>query len=128
MAVTIIGVYSVPASTDVSLVEVGVDRPPSQVDVGSFTQEDPNVDQSTWQVPYDERYLSLDGAREIGERWSTGWEPQPDVEEPSTTRVVFFMHFLDPNFALITPDGKVALPARQSPPQRLAFVDYEPPD
>ena len=128
MSVKVIGVYSIAGNKDVALVEVDVDRPPSKVDVGKFTQEQPKEDRANWQVPYDERYLSADGTKEIGERWSVGWEPQPGVAEPSTTRLVFFFHFLDSRRALITPDGEVTLPSREHLPKRLAFVEYEPPD
>jgi hypothetical protein len=128
VSVNVIGVYSIPRNKDVALVEVDVDRPPSKVDVGKFTQEEPKEDRANWQVPYDERYLSADGTREIGERCSVGWDPQPGVTEPSTTRLVFFFHFLDSRRALITPDGEVTLPSREQAPKRLAFVEYEPPD
>lgn len=128
MAINVLGVYTVPSSPDAHLVEVTVDRAPSGVDVGAFTQEDPNSDRANWQVPYDERYLDETGTREIGERWSMGWNPQPGVDEPATTRIVFFFHFLDPKRPLLTPDGEVTLPPPRSLPDRLAFVEYEPPD
>ena len=69
--VKIVGVYTVSENPDVALVEVEIDRPPSSVDVGEFTQEESNVDRASWQVPYDERYLSIDGTRErlaVGDR------------------------------------------------------------
>ena len=128
VSVTVIGVYNVPDTEDVALVEVDVDRSPSGVDVGTFTQEDPGVDQANWQVPYDERYLNADGTREIGERWATGWDPQPGVVEPATTRLVFFFHFLDSSRPLKSPDGDIPLPAPSSMPARLSFVEYEAPD
>jgi hypothetical protein len=128
VSVGVVGVYKVPGSEDVALVEVEVDRPPSNVDVGKFTQEEPGIDQANWQVPYDERYLNADGTGEIGERWSMGWEPQPGVIEPATTRLVFFFHFLDSSRPLKSPDGDVPLPALSSLPARLTFVEYEPPD
>ncbi len=128
VTVKIVGVYSVPGSGDVSLVEVDVDRPPSSVDIAKFTQEEPDVDRANWQVPYDERYLSGDGTREIGERWAMGWHPQPGVDEPPTTRLVFYFHFLDAHRPLITPDGEAPLPNPEPPPDRLSFVEYEPPD
>ena len=128
MSVSVIGVYTVPDHEDVALVEVGVDRRPSMVDVGQFTQQDPGVDQANWQVPYDERYLNSDGTHEIGERWAIGWDPQPGVVEPATTRLVFFFHFLDSSRPLIGPDGEVRLPTPMAMPARLAFVEYEQPD
>lgn len=127
MSVKIVGVYTVRKHKDASLVEVEVDRPPSKVDVGKFTQEEKGADRDNWQVPYDERYLSADGTREIGERWES-WKPKPGTKEPATTRLVFFFHFLDSRRPLITPDGNTALPAPTPPPARLAFVKYEPPD
>ena len=134
MAARIVGVYSIPGHADVALVEVEVDRPPSEVNVGEFTQEssigplkrlvagllsghDPK-DRANWQAPYDERYLSADGTREM----------QPSDEVPLTTRLVFFFHFLDTRREFITPDGAVAVPPVQQLPARLAFVEYEPPD
>jgi len=128
VSVSVIGVYKVPDHEDVALVEVAVDKPPSAVDVGEFTQQDPGVDRANWQVPYDERYLNGDGTREIGERWAIGWDPQPGVVEPATTRMVFFFHFLDPSRPMTGPDGDVRLPAPTAIPPRLAFVEYEPPD
>jgi len=127
MAVEVLGVYAVPGHPDVALIEVTIDRPPSGVDVGGFTQEDPGTDRGNWQVPYDERYLDADGTREIGERWGS-WTLKPGSEEPPTTRLVFFFHFLDSGRPLLTPDGDVALPPTQALPSRLAFVEYEPPD
>ena len=127
MTTRLIGVYEVPNNPDVSLIEVEVDRSPSRVDVGGFTQEDPGQDRSSWQVPYDERYLDESGSHEIGERW-LGWTPEPGADEPAGTRLVFFFHFLDMTRPLMTPDGDTALPSRTSMPSRLGFVDYEPPD
>jgi hypothetical protein len=128
MTVRVVGVYPFPESPDVDLIEVEIDRPPSRVDVGGFTQEEANVDRANWQVPYDERYLSLDGTREIGQRWSMGWKPQSGIAEPPTTRLVFFFHFLDTDRMLGTPDGAVALTLREVLPERLTFLEYEPPD
>jgi hypothetical protein len=93
VSVRIVGVYPFPESPGVDLIEVEIDRPPSSVDVGGFTQEESNVDRANWQVPYDERYLSLDGTRDIGQRWAMGWKPRPGIDEPSTTRVIFFFIF-----------------------------------
>jgi hypothetical protein len=128
MAVSIVGVYPVPRNPDVDLVEIEIDRPPSKVDLDKFTQEDQNVDRSSWQVPYDERFLNSDGTDEISERWAVGWSARPGVKEARTTRLVFFFHFLDAKRPLVTPDGKVALPSRTKRPSRLAFLKYEPPD
>ena len=127
MAVEVVGVYSVPDNPDVSLIELTVDAPPSTVDVGGFTQQDPNEERANWQVPYDERYLNTEGTGEIGERWAS-WSTQPDVEEPSTTRLVFFFHFLDSQRPLLTPNGEISLPSIQAMPERLSFVEYETPD
>lgn len=128
MAVEVVGVYEVPDNPDASLVEVTSDRSPSGIDLTGFTQEVPNVDRAEWQVPYDERYLNEDGTEEIGERWAMGWKPQPGVQEPETSRLTFFMHFLDPERPLITPDGEASLPERSAVPGRLAFIEYESPD
>ncbi len=128
MSIRVIGLYEVPGNPDVDLVEVEADRAPSNVDLGAFTQEQAGVDRANWQVPYDERYLNLDGTREIGTHWAMGWRPQAGQDEPATTRVVFFLHLLDSTRALSTPDGDVSLPKRQALPERLGFVDYEPVD
>jgi hypothetical protein len=127
VSTTIVGVYKVPRRKDVALVEVVVNRAPSKVDVGKFTQAERGVDQADWQVPYDERYLNVDGTKEIGERWES-WHRKPGVKEPTTARIVFFFHFLDSHRPFITPDGEAALPPQTSLPARLAFVTYEPPD
>ena len=128
MAIEVVGVYEVPNNPDASLVEVRADRPPSGIDVTGFTQEVPNVDRAEWQAPYDERYLNSEGTLEIGERWAMGWKPQRDVREPATSRLTFFMHNLDRNRPLITPDGQASLPDRVPIPERLAFIEYESPD
>jgi hypothetical protein len=131
VAVEVVGAYTVPDNPDVCLIELTIDAPPSTVDVGGFTQEDPRLDPSSWQVPYDERYLSQDGTREIGERWERWIDTlrhSAKQDEPSTTRMVFFFHFLDSNRPLSTPEGEVSLPSIQTMPERLSFVEYEPPD
>ena len=91
MSVAIIGVYPFPESPDVDLIEVEIDRPPSSVDVAAFTQEEPDVDRANWQVPYDERYLSLDGTREIGQRWAMGWNPLVSTSPPRRDSYSFFI-------------------------------------
>ncbi|HEY9288896.1 MAG TPA: hypothetical protein VIT43_12830 [Candidatus Dormibacteraeota bacterium] len=119
--VEVIGLHPVPGYDDAYMLEVTVQRAPASFDVGLFTQEDPNQPHSSWQVAYDERYLSPEGTTVLS--WT------PPQEHGDFTRLVFFMHFLDLDGPLFTPYGPVELPAATpAPPRLLAIAPYQPPD
>jgi hypothetical protein len=120
--VEVVGVYEVPGAADAHLVVVSTGVAPPELDIGAFTQEQPGEPRENWQAPWLERYLDPDGARVLTE----AFDPPP--EGLTSTRVVFFMHFLDLDRPLLTPEGPVDLPAPTELPDRLAAVEYEPVD
>jgi hypothetical protein len=83
----LIGVYTAPEHGEVHLIEVRVEAPPADVDIGAFTQEVPGRPASDWQTAYDEHYLSEDG-QVLGD-----FLARPKVG--AVTRVAFFFHLLD---------------------------------
>jgi hypothetical protein len=113
----VLGVYEVGSSSDVHLIEAEVDGRPTEVDVGLFTQENPALPEASWQVAYDERYLSEDGTE-------AGYSPS-DVPDAEPTRLAFFLHFLDFDRPIRTPGGEVMLPPPQPTPDRLKQIEYE---
>lgn len=120
--VQVVGLYPVTDHPGVHLVELIVEAPPEEFDIGDFTQEDPSLPDDEWPVPHDERYLNEGGDQVVGDLFE---------EPPSTptTRLAFFLHGLDPARPLITPFGQVPLPAPQPMPARLAgLIEYEPPE
>jgi hypothetical protein len=120
--VTVVGVYEVPDHPNVHLVEVAVESPPGSFDVGEFAQEDPSLPRDSWQVAYNEWYLSPDG-QPLGE-----FDPPEEIKSEGTTRLAFFLHFVDLSRPLETPFGPVELPAPTAMPTRLSEVEYEPVD
>jgi hypothetical protein len=94
------------------VVEILVEDPTGAFNLRDFHQPNPDVDAADLQVPYDE--VALD----TGESDGSG-----------TTRIAFFLHFVDPNAGVETPFGHVPLPAATPLPARLAEVmKYEPVD
>ncbi len=119
--VEIIGVYEV--NEDVHLIEIKVDTKPSDLNVDGFTQEIEGVSEDDWQVAYDEYYLNDDGSKVIGDFFN---RPK---EEISSTRIVFFLYFVDFSIPLSTPFGKVNLPSPQQMPIRLKdIIEFEEAD
>jgi hypothetical protein len=97
------------------LIELLVEQCEARFDLGSFGQR------GSEQAPYDERYLTEDGAAVV----SDGYE----VPTSSTLRVAFFFHYVDLRLPLETPYGPVSLPAVTEMPSRLAAIaPYEPVD
>lgn len=122
-SVNVVGVYGVPEEPDVYLVEVVVDRRPSEVDVGAFTQEEPGSPREDWQVPWMEHYPNADGTELAAEVFEV-----PD-DDAAPTRLAFFLRFLAFDRPLITPFGELELPAPQPMPGRLVGkVEFEPVD
>jgi hypothetical protein len=98
--------------SSIVLIEVLAKNLDERFDVGDFAQ--PHEDQ----VAYDEAYLSLDGTQVL----SRG-DPPPD----DTQRIVFFLHFCDPERPLKSSYGDMTCPLVQPMPERLAgLVPYQP--
>lgn len=96
----------------VALLEVLVEHRDDRFQVGDFAQ--PGNDQAA----YDEAFLSPDGSSVLS-RWR--------VPEGGTVRVVFFLHFFDPEKPLLTSYGELPVPPLQEMPERLhSLVPYEP--
>jgi len=116
------GVYSVANNQDVHLIELTFNSPPEKIDVGLITQTIQGQDEGDWQTPWDEKYLDVKGEKIIGD-----YAEIPNAQ--TTTRLVFFFHFLDFSKPLFTPSGTVRLTSPTSLPQRLAdLIKYEKPD
>jgi hypothetical protein len=114
--IEVLGVHPVEADEPCHLVELVVHDSDGQFDIGSFTQEIADEPQDNWQMPWDEVVLDSDGGSVV-----SGDSPSGDV------RIAFFFHYLDKNRPLVTPFGDVDLPGETPRPDRLAFLDYEPP-
>lgn len=122
LEVDVVGVYEVPDAADAHLIELRVAVPPEQLDVGTFTQEEPGEPRDNWQVPWMEVWL--DPAS--GEALTEPFDAPPDGLRES--RLAFFLHFLSFERALLTLAGPVELPPPAPLPDRLAAVEYEPVD
>ena len=119
---SIIGVYSIPETDDVKLIEIVIDRSPSSVEVDKFTQLDKSIPKSSWQTAYDEHYLNENGTEVIG-RFG---EFPTDI---LFTRLAFFLHFVDFDKPLLSQFGELWLPLESPIPDRLKkIIKYEPVD
>lgn len=119
--VEIIGVYPVREFRGLSLVEVQVDAPYTEIDVEQFVQPEPDLLPDEWPHAHDVRYLNPEGTLMIGD---TFMRP---VQDHETTRLVFFIYDLDIQRPLLTPFGLVPLPKRRPMPTRLQqTVQYHP--
>lgn len=116
----VIGVYAVQASEPCHLIEIMIEGPDEEPGLGAVTQPIPGQDESNWQVPWDERFLSQDGSSEVGVH---------ELREPTvrTLRVAFFFHYLDLSSPLLSPWGELKIPSVTERPRRLAFMQYEAP-
>lgn len=121
--VKFIGLYSVPNNPDVTLIELIINKKADAFDLIEFTQEAKNLPRSSWQVPFSEKYLSLDGESIIGDDFKLP-KSLTDV-----TRLTFFIYFLDSSKPLITPFGHFELPGKQKQPDRIkALIEFESPE
>lgn len=119
----IMGLYSVPNERDVYLLEFQILDKPSVIDVSEFMQIDQSVNESDWQVAYDEHYLNQDGTIIIGDYFN-----RKEIMG-ETTRLVFYMYLEDLSLPLRTPYGEISLPAPSDIPNRLtSILDYESAD
>lgn len=83
-----------------------IETEPVDADVDWFqlVQPDPDLDPSSWQVPYDE-----------------------ELVDPARGRWAFFLHYVDSDRPLNTPVGERALPSVTPLPAYLAHKKYDPP-
>jgi hypothetical protein len=86
------------------LVEVEIAPSDAEVDWREVTQSITGVDQSSWQVPYDEQPVDAESGR-----WA------------------FFLHSLQLDRPLMTPVGPRDLPAATAMPSHLMAIRYEVP-
>lgn len=93
-------------------------------DVGAITQADAAQPPTNWQVPYAEKLLTPDGDEVLIDLWHAEGNQEMWVGD---VRLVFFMHYLDPETPLTTPFGNVQLPAPTPCPARLEMIEYETP-
>jgi hypothetical protein len=119
----LIGIYQVKSMPDVSLIEIKINIPASEVNVSSFTQQDDSISKEDWQVAYDEHFLNGDGTKVIG----TFIDHSNLVA--AEARIAFFMYFVDVSKPLISQYGEIFLSAPIQIPERLAkIIDFEPAD
>lgn len=114
----VIGVHAVPASEPCYLIEIMIEGSDEEPDLGAVTQPIPGQDESNWQVPWDECFLSHDGSSEVEAH---------ELREPNvrTFRIAFFFHYLDLSSPLSSPWGELQIPSVTERPRRLAFMQYE---
>jgi len=119
--VNLIGLYSVDENPDVTLVELLINKKASEIEIGEFTQQIENQPKMNWQAPFFEKYLNLEGTKIIGDEYNL------PKETNETTRLTFFIYFLDLNKSLLTPFGpleeKVNQPKRVT--ELIRFKDPE---
>lgn len=104
------------------MVEAIVTGRDAKFDVGNFMQACESEPAENWQVAWAEAYLTLDGKSLMVDRWQ-------DPPAEGDLRIVFFIHFWEPNVPLQTSYGKIACPQVENMPERLKkLVPYEPVD
>jgi hypothetical protein len=119
----LIGIYIVDGYKNVHLIELVIKAKYTGIDIGKFTQKQEGIDQSEWQLPWDEKYLNPTGTEISGD-----WVNPPTVIE-NTTLFTFFFHALDFNKPLISPFGDIKLKPAEKMPERLkSIIEYEPPE
>jgi len=114
---SIIGIYEIANTPDVHLIELFLDIPPSEVNVSTFTQKDDSLPEDCWQVAYDEHYLCKDGVTVIGR-----FGDQFSLSKEFTTRIAFFLYFLNFDKPLTTQFGEIALSSPKPMPERLSGI------
>lgn len=119
MRIEIVGVYPFDATEPCHLIECWLRDATEDFDFGEITQEIPGQSEDNWQVPWNEYRLNADGT--AGELLESSERLNGDV------RVAFFFHYLEPDRPLRTPVGDLPLPTPTECPERLGFIEYEPP-
>lgn len=117
----VVGVHPVDAPEACHLVEMTAEDIEAAYDIGDVTQPVDGSPRSSWQVPWDERFLDLSGCSVLDEA------PVGSPHTADALRVVFFFHYLDLDRPLLTPWGELQLPLPTARPARLGFMRYEPP-
>ena len=122
MSLSIFGIYSIEESEEPCyLVEAQINNFMGKFDFGEITQEVKNESRDNWQVPWDEYLLTNDGT--AGE--SAPFPGPAEINEPQ--RIAFMIYYLDFSLPLITPFGELALPDPLPRPERLKFIEFNPP-
>lgn len=104
------------------LIEVLVRHCDDTFSAGDFTQPQKRKPRKSWQVAWEEKYLSEDGTSCLTARW-----PDPPVEKDF--RIAFFLHFWNPAEPLYSSCGELKCPAVKTMPERLKnLVPYQPVD
>jgi hypothetical protein len=96
-----------------AVIEVMVTNPDANFDVGKFIQPDPAKSENFWQVAWNEKFLTPDGETliELGRTQK--------LPTASRYRIVFVIHFWNPDLPLRSSYGELALPSIKPLPGRL---------
>jgi hypothetical protein len=98
------------------LIELTLTNRDNRFDVSHFTQEISGQPEDTWQVAYDESFLTMDGGSRLGSEM-----PQ----DASELRMTFFIHYWDPTKPLLSSYGEIECPQPTAMPKRLSkLVPY----
>jgi hypothetical protein len=107
---------------EAAVLEVMVTNPDANFDVGKFIQPDPTKAENFWQVAWNEKFLTPDGETLIE------LNRTQKLPTASRYRIVFVIHFWNPNQPLRSSYGELALPSIQPLPERLwRLTPYELP-
>lgn len=122
-SVNLIGLYSVDENSEITLVELLINKKANEIDLGEFTQPVDNQPRMNWQAPFSEKYLNQEGTKIIGDEYSI---PEGSNE---TTRLIFSIYFLDVNKSLLTPFGPLELTKKIIQPKRInELIKFENPE
>jgi len=105
--IEILGVFPIISEQPANIIHLTMTHAFEELDWSLFTQVDPALDSSSWQVAYDEHLL----------------ESLPD----GRSRVAFFFHYVDFSRPFMTPAGPLQLPAPTPLPDSLTHIHYEDP-
>ncbi|WP_372719389.1 hypothetical protein [Novipirellula sp.] len=123
--IEMLGVFETPACEPVHLIEMLVHESRGPFKIGTITQQWLGKERDSWQVAYDEKILTPDGADILFDPWF----PEGDVSQHwiGDVRFAFFFHYLNFDTKLMTPFGNVAVIDVGMLPKRLKFMKYESP-
>lgn len=97
----------------VAQVEVLVEYPDERFSVGDFKQVNPAMGESHYQVAWNEKFLTLDGLRLLGENRFN------ELPVESCYRIAFFIHSWNHSLGLAGSYGSLPLPSPSAVPERL---------
>jgi len=123
--VEIIGVYPVVAEEPIHIIEILVKNSKGIFDLSEFTQDIHAQSKESWQVPWDEKLLDIDGRKVVADDLLLSKKHQLWIGD---IRIIFFFHYLDFSKPLMTPFGFVNIPEEKPRPERLSQINYESPD